>query len=388
DLSAGVNHPVYVEIHVPSSAAQGDYTGSITFVAGEKTIATAQFGLHVYGFSLPVAPSLRTAFGLQDDQMAIQEKISTTSPAYQTYRKAYYEIMLDHGLSSYSLPVDIKSAEAQKYLADPRMTSYVIPYSEDDATMKQTLDYLRKGGWLGKGYFYVVDEPLTREQYTKLTAIADRLHAMDPSLKIVSPYYGPPDWNKELTPFDLLTGKMNIWCYNTSYYHPDKLAARQKAGDEVWDYVCCGPGKPYTNFFITNDAIDHRILFWQNYKYDTIGLLYWSANYWNNSDTGTTDPWVDMATIKWINKDIYGDGSLLYPGRKVGHYGPLPSLRLKLIRQGMQDYEYLKLAEAKAGKARVKKIVDSQSEDWKVYQKDPSKLDAAKRQLAALIEDP
>jgi hypothetical protein len=46
----------------------------------------------------------------------------------------------------------------------------------------------------------------------------------------------------------------------------------------------------------------------------------------------------------------HGDGTLLYPGntRAIGgkHHVPLSSIRLELIREGMEDYEYLHLLEA------------------------------------------
>ena len=57
-------------------------------------------------------------------------------------------------------------------------------------------------------------------------------------------------------------------------------------------------------------AMSHRMLFWQEWKYRSSGLLYWSTTYWEPAPTGTDDPWEDMATVKWISKDLYGDGSL------------------------------------------------------------------------------
>ncbi|MCC6484141.1 MAG: DUF4091 domain-containing protein [Armatimonadetes bacterium] len=385
DLKAGVTQPLYVEIEIPASAREGDYAGAVSLRADGKEFARVNVRLRVYGFALPATPALTTAFGLLDEPMAEQEGLTKGTAAYERYRRAYYGILLEHGLSAYNIPADLNTDEGARYLNDPRMTSFVIPYSEDDAVQKKTLQRLKSGGWLDKGFFYVVDEPVNKEQYANLIKICERLHALEPRARIIAPYYRGPDFDEKTTVFDLLTGKLDIWCYNTFYHQPDELAKRQAAGDEVWDYVCCGPGKPYANFFIQNDGIDHRILFWQNWKYDTTGLLYWCANYWNGKDTGTKDPWVDMATIKFINKDVYGDGSLLYPGRKAGYPGPLPSLRLKIIRQGMQDYDYIAMAAAAAGPARVRRIVDTQAASWSDYQKDPIALNATRARLAALI---
>ena len=45
-----------------------------------------------------------------------------------------------------------------------------------------------------------------------------------------------------------------------------------------------------------------------------------------------------------------GEAMLVYPGEDAGVQGPLPSLRLKWIREGVEDYEYIELMK-KAGKS-------------------------------------
>jgi len=80
--------------------------------------------------------------------------------------------------------------------------------------------------------------------------------------------------------------------------------------------------------------------------------------WWNPAD-GASDPWTDMATVKNINKDLYGDGLLLYPGKKVGLDGPVSTIRLELLREGLEDYEYLVLLEKKLGRPAVEKFVST-----------------------------
>ena len=67
-----------------------------------------------------------------------------------------------------------------------------------------------------------------------------------------------------------------------------------------------------------------------------------------------------MATVQgWLSDSVYGDGSLFYPGRNVGVEGPVASLRLDCIRNGIEDIELLKLAEEKLGKAWVDEQLDN-----------------------------
>lgn len=386
-LKGGVAQPLFVEVEVPENTKAGLYTGLIELINEGQVIGSVPISLQVYNFSLPVSPGLRTAFGITEGHIPTQEGIAASGSTYEKYRRAYYEMLLSHRISPYNIPVDLMSKDAEQYLNDPRMTSFIIPYLDDDSKLKALVERLRKGGWLQKGYFYVVDEPFTKGSFAQLDKVCERIHSIDRSLKIVAPYYRNPDFDDKLTVYDMLKGKINIWCYNTNFYNKEALDGRKAAGDEVWNYVCCGPGKPFANFFIQMDAIDHRMLFWQEWKYRSEGLLYWSTTWWDPSESGTKDPWEDMATIKGINKDVYGDGALLYPGRKVGVYGPLPSLRLKMIRMGMQDYEYIRMAAAKAGEVKADIVVNGQVKTWEEYQKNPAELEKAKAKLASLIVD-
>ena len=120
-------------------------------------------------------------------------------------------------------------------------------------------------------------------------------------------------------------------------------------GDRLWWYVCCGPGEPYNNFFVTMPALSHRVLFWQQKREKIEGLLYWETAWWNPANV--KDPWTDMATVKEINRNLRGDGSLFYPGKQVGVDGPVSSQRLEMVRDGLEDFDYLTLANAFLGQA-------------------------------------
>jgi ABC-type bacteriocin/lantibiotic exporter with double-glycine peptidase domain len=55
-----------------------------------------------------------------------------------------------------------------------------------------------------------------------------------------------------------------------------------------------------------------------------------------------------MATVKGLDPNVFGDGSLLYNGNHVKLDTAVPSLRLDIIRDGMEDYEMI-LAARDAG---------------------------------------
>jgi len=71
----------------------------------------------------------------------------------------------------------------------------------------------------------------------------------------------------------------------------------------------------------------------------------------------------------------------------VGIAGPVPSIRLKLIREGMEDFEYMHLAARKAGRGLVDAIVDKLARAFTDWNHDPAAYFQAREQLARLIAD-
>jgi len=379
ELKPRENQPLFITVYVPKEAKAGRYNGEIRILLENGEIKVP-ISLEVWDFLLPDKPSCETAFGLWEDSIEKFEGVKRGTPEGKAMYERYYWCLVEHRLSPYHIPVDVLSPEADKYLNDPRVTTFIIDYSEDVNEMRKRVERAREKGWLSKAYFYPLDEPVTKEQYEELRRRVDKIKSIDPHLRIVSPFYRSPDFSQQ-SAYEALEGLVNIWCAVTSYFNPEKQMEKKKRGDSSWWYVCCGPGSPYANFHLTMDAIDHRILMWQQKKYQVDGLLYWAANYW----LGTPDPWEDMATVKDINPNLYGDGSLLYPGRKIGVDGPICSLRLEMIRDGFEDYEYLTLLEKLRGREEVERVIGEVVKDMTNFTKDVGTLLKVRARIAKEI---
>jgi len=391
DVEPGQSQPVWLSVYVPPDAQPGTYRGAVTVSPRAFDSAQARDGaptrmsisLRVYSFALPKTPSTRTAFGVGYGDIAKAHGVEPGCDAEKRLRSEYYEMLLSHRVSAYWIPVDLTSPEAARYLSDPRMTSYVIPYNEDVEKVRALVSRLRKGGWLKKGLFYPSDEPVNEEQYKLIKAQADKVHSIARDLKVVSPFFRNPDFAKKSV-YELLDGTLDIWCAVSAFFDQTQAEMRkkQRKGQEGWWYVCCGPGKPYANFFVDFKAVEHRLLLWQQKKYNIQGLLYWSATHWG----GTENPWEDIATVKWIGPNIYGDGSLMYPGKQVGYDGPVSSIRLEMIRDGLEDYEYLCLLEKAKGKRAVDEAIAQVVTDMKKFTRSAALLERTRRQIAEQIE--
>lgn len=350
--------------------------------------------LTVWNFQLPDKPSCTTSFGCNFSIVDKVHGVINDAQKSLELNHKYYEMLLDYKISPYRIPVPCDSPDASNYYDDPRVTSFVIPHSNNDDELKKTIDTIKKNGWWDKGYFYVVDESITQAQYDKLHSTSERIKKFAPDAKIVGTFYRRPDFDNTKTVIDVAEKDVNLWCLSSGFYAMDadlreQVHKKQQEGDILWWYVCCGPGDPYCNFFVDMSSMQHRILFWQQKLSNVGGLLYWDTTHWIDvkNDNKILDPWTNIATFNFINKDIYGDGSLLYPVVRVGINEPVPSIRLLNIRDGIEDYEYLCLLEKKCSIKVVDDIISKLVTSYTEYAQDPAQLSEVRKEVAEIISE-
>ena len=119
-------------------------------------------------------------------------------------------------------------------------------------------------------------------------------------------------------------------------------------------------------------------------------FLYWAANFW----TETPNPWLDAVTFisGYLCSDGYvlnGEGSLLYPGDFVKRYtgqpdvdGPVSSLRFELLREGIEDYDYLQMLRNSGKAAIADQIVNKMVIDVSTFSRNVEDLYAARKAMA------
>jgi hypothetical protein len=214
---------------------------------------------------------------------------------------------------------------------------------------------LKSKGWWDLAYIYGYDEApgsLQDQLVTNYKALVDAV----PDAKVMQTGWSPAD---------KLKGLVKIWCPLTSQADLKSCYAAQKDGEEAWWYVCCVPTAPYANLFVDYPGIDHRMLGWMTYKYKITGLLYWGVDVWPNNKA-SVDYYDKTNYADWDPNSfgtVMGDGYLLYPGRNDL---PVASMRLALLRDGIEDYDLFKAAEALAVKngksgAKIKGLLNIDS---------------------------
>lgn len=165
----------------------------------------------------------------------------------------------------------------------------------------------------------------------------------------------------------------------------NKVQDLLSAGKKVWSYTCCGADTVnIPSWMLDFDLIHFRIVPWLDHSSGFTGFLYWTPVNWC-----AADPWTNPGTSSSScgfphNRNL--EGVLYYPGHKVGApNAALPSARLKAIRDGEEDYEYLALLASLGDSALAATLSRTLAPAWNSWNHDPAALLAAREQAAEAI---
>ena len=199
--------------------------------------------------------------------------------------------------------------------------------------------FLKKKGVAERCFFHVSDEP----SLTDLPAYKSNAKF----LKKIFPGFRFIDALSDYTFYALGVAETPI----PGIASVDAFAGRVP---ELWTYYCCGPaGDNYINRFIYYPSVRNRALGAAMYRYDCRGFLHWGYDFWNTQlSTARIDPYRDTTAGGAFPA---GDGFVVYPGDDGS---PLPSLRFKVFRDGLNDYHALHTLERLAGRDAAEKLVE------------------------------
>ena len=402
----GSTQGLWLTARAAADEAPGTYSGEATVTEGGAARARVRLSVRVLPFALPSTFGLRTAFSVMDGFTR-----ATYPNDFRRMKRRTWDILLDHRLN----PDDITRTDPPEvddlvYARSRGMNSFAIlnlvPKPKDkgqlwtcwvppEATsgeafyreLRERLDpyvaELRRHGLEKLGYLYGFDER-KREHYASIDELWQKLRRDYPELPVMTTAKMYKDMAKGQTniPHVLTT---DWFCPITDDWDPATTARLQAMGKQVWWYTCCGPGYPYANMAsLEAPAVEGRILVgWMTHLYRADGFLFWHVNFW----TPRTSPLFDASVTFFPDWKTYhpglcpGDGVFLYPGKDDVY----PSIRLALVRDGVEDYEWLQLAAQKAGKAAVDEVSRTLVKSLTSFTRDPAAIRAARSRLAALI---
>ncbi len=209
------------------------------------------------------------------------------------------------------------------------------------------------------------------------------------------------------TAMQVIENAISSWAVHTIEFDEQRFAKYAKMGIRQWLY---GPmiyeskvnswvgSSTFTDLPLVND----RAISWSAWKYKAHSWISWGVG------AGWKAGWYDPETWKSANdggnadgydeKKMNGNGMLIYsPGIIPNVKKACPSIRLKTMRDGVQEYEYMKmLAAMDNNENRVSGIVNKVINkpfgnnavgNIGVWNYDPQKWDESRKELGELINN-
>ncbi len=372
--------PVWFTVHAPKAAVPGRYRAEVTIRSGVHATTKLPLTVQVLPFTLPEQGKARAIFDLR---FGPGGGFGSDINSVEKYRK-WLRFIAEHRLGIDEIrpapefkykdgKVTMDAAgfdEAARFCFDelgmnvaytpqffymfgwaypPKKVFGLEPFTPEwksalEQAYRLFTEHVREKGWHDKFVYYISDEPhfqhdFVIEQMKNLCAI---IHEVDPTIPIYSSTWRHcAAWDDSLD----LWGIGQYGCFPVN-----EMARLQQAGKQMW-FTCDGQMATDTPYLATE-----RMLPYYCFKYGVRGFEFWGFAWW------TYNPW-QVGWHQFIRqsdegKKYYwvrypdGDGFLAYPGKAVGVDGPVSTIRLEQVRQGLEDYEALALLSELASKAK------------------------------------
>jgi MYXO-CTERM domain-containing protein len=417
DVPANEQQPLFVEYHVPQQATAGWYQGTVHVTGG--VTADIPVKLYVHAFTLPSTSSLPSAYGIGWNDACTAHfggYQACGDSGVEAINIKYAKLALDHritlseAITNGPLPKGDGSYDWATWdaaygpmldggmggrLQGAKLTAVRYQWTVDQAHFSEWAKHFRAKGWFDRTFDYSCDEPPAGCSWSSINGRTAMVHAADPGFQtLVTTQMGPATQNSVLGGIDILVPTDNLLDpmppdTNTRSAYEGWLAAAPQR--KVWFYQSCdsdgcngiGPAElsGWPSHMIDAPATQNRAMEWQAWRQKVSGELYYDTTYaFTRGDA-------------WSNQYYFGgngDGTLFYPGTpaKIGGTSqvPIASLRVKMIRDGMEDYEYFKLL-ADSGDAALADATATELSP-KAWQNatDPAAIDAARHKMALRIE--
>jgi len=322
DVERGTLRSVLLTVRVPCDLPPGNYQGVVT-VAAER-VRPLRLGLRLRRWNFALGGRhLRVVAPI--DWRALQGHSPGKKPLSVEFRRALYGLLLAHRLA----PTPLLTGEPEADLAEvtwclERGQELVVLAQLDKAAEDPRLERagalaarLREKGW-GRCGAVVLPRLETGRERQRQVGFTNETVRRYPLLAVVSGGEGEP-------PGELLAAywRRPLGAELPALPHDfQTLEVRRSRSTrrEAWELVGSVPGTPTPDLRLTNSLLEARVLPWLAWGHGVRALFLRGTTGWGSGDLGGR--------------------VLVYPRPDGGLAG---SLRLVALRDGAEDYEYLRL---------------------------------------------
>lgn len=370
--AAHENQPVWIDLHVPFGATKGTYRASLRLTSSQGE-AQIPILLHVWGFSLPRSPTLTSSFGMHEP--------SLTDARVQ-------RMLLEHRV----MPVNINPGNAHEFQEQLGLNIVGLRFWGHSNSVSCTMESPPPtGSFIAELAHYPSDLPVyvyPADEIDRCPSLFEtvrqwsaEMHAANPRIKNLVTVAPVPALYDDGTPSR--RSAVDIWTMLPKVYdaHTDEVRVVQSKGDEIWSYTALVQDSYSPKWEIDFAPINYRIQpGFLSQALGLTGILYWRIDLW------TKQPWRDVESFR-VGSNVYpGEGMLIYPGADVGAEAVVPSLRLKWIRKGVEDYEYVAILKRMGRGEWAMSRVRHAATDWRHWTQDPAVLEQLRRELGDEID--
>jgi glycosyl hydrolase family 123 len=424
ELQAGRTYPLWVSVHIPSNATPGSYRGTIKVSTGGRQLARAEFRLKVVEASVPEERSLKVTnwFSLDDKLSRQFYGIQAFSSEWWSLVENVGRVLADHRQNVVLSPlmdlVQARSEGAEIRYEFANFDRWVETFQRagtigtiegshllgraggyDGALQVETFQlvdrqvkrvnlppdnpgvekfmssflpvlnsHLEQKGWKPIYLQHILDEAHGNEPqfYAKMAALVRRHLPGIATIDAVDAAHMP----------EILQDNCDIWVPLLGRFdgQMEMLRRRTQSGRQVWFYTCLFPREKYLNRLMDFPLLKTQLLHWLNFKLGLTGFLHWGGNYW------TPDPFKDTQPVINENTELLppGDAFIVYPDR--ARKSVRSSIRLEAMREGIEDYELLRLLYARRP-AEAERIAGTAVSSFTEYVRDPAAFRKIERSL-------
>jgi hypothetical protein len=365
----------WIEVRIPREAPAGEFRGAVILETAGGNVEVPLV-LRIWGFEIPEKPRLHVTQWFTFPGIPFAKTVEPYSDRWWALLEKFARTVAEHRQDTFQAPfhlIRMRRAADGRFagdfsrfdrwcetffragpfarielgfvarlegggLTDPgsRMRPGKLPVeveagapkpSEDEAFrgyLRALRDHLAERGWLERSMIHIHDEPFIQheESYREVARIVAEAA---PGLRRI-----------DAIETEDFFGSLEVWVPKLSHlanWHETAFRRAKEGGAELWFYTCCHPTGRYPNRFLDYPLLKTRVLHWIAYGEGLDGYLHWGLNHFV-----ADDPFSEAAQTGGLPP---GDPAVCYPAAD----GYLGSLRWSAMRDGLQDYETLRVLE-------------------------------------------